>query len=596
VPEDLSLSAPEGLDEPAGARRASPEFAELRELLLGWETQEIEDLRRRIDEIGLTPEQLSEYLPEAIAMSAAGDDKLARALAPTLEGAIAESVQRNPRRIADAIYPILGPAIRKAIADTMAGIVNTINRAIEHSLSWQGLKWRVEAWRTGVPYAQVVIKHGLVYRVEQAFLIHDETGLLLAHVTVPDLQQQDPDLVSGMLTAIRDIARDSLDAGADAGLRKSLIGECTVLVEAGPHARLAAVVRGQPPDDLTDRLQGILELIHLQYGRALQQFEGDASAFEPTKPLLEGCLETVVATDRPRRLGWAPRVAWAVLALAIVVLLVLMVRGSRRWHRAVALVENEPGIVLVEANHSFRSWRFSGLRDPLARDPMALLDSAGLTPRRLNQQWEPYLSFDPELVAARARHMLGAPASVTLAFEGGVLEGHGSAPASWIGRVSRSPSVVPGVADVDLSAVTPEFSPELVDLVRGIEARRVRFAAGSSALDGTASASIAAVSREYLALQTLAGDLDYVAVLKLIGRTDSTGSNETNQALSQLRAESVARALTATGVPSASLEPTGIGTTHPVPAGSVVDAATENRSVSFAVRLQPAAGRQGDQE
>ena len=596
MPEDLPPSAPDGLAEPVDAARVSPEFAELRELLLGWETQEIEELRRRLDESGLTPEQLSAYLPEAIALSAASDDKLARALSPTLEGAIAESVQRNPRRIADAIYPILGPAIRKAIADTMAGIVSTINRAIEHSLSWQGLKWRLEAWRTGVPYAQVVIKHGLVYRVEQVFLIHDETGLLLAHVSVPDLQQQDPDLVSGMLTAIRDIARDSLDAGADAGLRKSLIGERTVLVEAGPHARLAVVVRGQPPDDLTDRLQGILELIHLQYGRALQQFDGDASAFEPTKPLLEGCLETVVATDRPRRLGWAPRVAWAVLAIAIVVFAVLLVRGSRRWHRAVALVENEPGIVLVEASRSFRSWRLSGLRDPLARDPVALLDSAELTPRRLDQHWEPYLSFDPELVAARARSMLDAPESVSLDFEDGTLEMRGSAPASWIGRVSRSPLVVPGVAQVDLSAVTPEFPSEVVDLVRSIEVRRVRFAAGSPALDGTASASIAAVSGEYSALRILAGDLGYVAVLELIGRTDSTGSNETNQVLSQLRAESVARALVARGVPSASLEPTGIGTTQPVPAAPAADAATENRSVSFAVRLQPAAGRQGDRE
>ncbi len=200
-----------GLD--ASEERSDPlrsaEFAELRRLLLSYEQHELEELRQRIEAMGLTPEELAEHLPEAVALRTGSDEKLARALAPTLEGAFTESVHRNPDQIATAIYPILGPAIRKAIADTMAGLVNTINRAFEHSLSWQGIKWRLEAWRTGVSYAQVVIKHGLVYRVEEVYLIHAQTGLLLASVTVEDLEAQDPDVISGMLTAIRDFVRDS---------------------------------------------------------------------------------------------------------------------------------------------------------------------------------------------------------------------------------------------------------------------------------------------------------------------------------------------------------------------------------------------------
>ena len=102
--------------------------------------------------------------------------------------------------------------IRKAIAETMAALVRSINSAVEHSLSPRGIKWRIESWRTGVPYAQVVIKHALIYRVEQAFLIHAETGLLLAHATAPGLQVPDADLISGMLTAIQDFVSDSFGA------------------------------------------------------------------------------------------------------------------------------------------------------------------------------------------------------------------------------------------------------------------------------------------------------------------------------------------------------------------------------------------------
>jgi len=82
-------------------------------------------------------------------------------------------------------------------------LTDTINRAIEHSFSPQGIRWRIESWRTGVPFAQIVMRHALVYRVEQVLLVHAETGLLLAHV--PDGALGDADLVSSMLTAIGDL-------------------------------------------------------------------------------------------------------------------------------------------------------------------------------------------------------------------------------------------------------------------------------------------------------------------------------------------------------------------------------------------------------
>ena len=145
----------------------APEFDELRELLLGADRRRTEDLEARLDAQALTPEQIADKLPEAIIMRGRRDKQLARALAPTVQSAISESVRRRPGDFADAIFPILGPAIRKAIAETMAELVGSINRAVEHSFSPRGLKWRFEALRTGTPYAQVVLRHALLYRVEQ---------------------------------------------------------------------------------------------------------------------------------------------------------------------------------------------------------------------------------------------------------------------------------------------------------------------------------------------------------------------------------------------------------------------------------------------
>ena len=245
------------------------EFAALRHLLVGPEQNRLEELATELRDRHVSAADLAEHLPEAIVLRGKRDRQIGRALAPTVETALRESIRKNPREIATAIFPILGPAIRKAIAETMSALVRSINSAVEHSLSPRGIKWRIESWRTGVPYPQVVIKHALVYRVEQAFLIHAEGGLLIAHATTPGLQVPDADLISGMLSAIQDFVRDSFRPGEGATLRTFSVGDHTVQVEAGPMALLAVVIKGEAPEAVRRKQQDTLEMIHLQFAEPL---------------------------------------------------------------------------------------------------------------------------------------------------------------------------------------------------------------------------------------------------------------------------------------------------------------------------------------
>ena len=54
--------------------------------------------------------------------------------------------------------------------------------------------------------------HSLLYRAEQIFLIHRETGLVLSHVVGPAVATQDPAMVAGMLSAIQQFVKDSFDS------------------------------------------------------------------------------------------------------------------------------------------------------------------------------------------------------------------------------------------------------------------------------------------------------------------------------------------------------------------------------------------------
>jgi OOP family OmpA-OmpF porin len=571
--------------------RGAEELGELRELLVGRERRELDDLRRRVEAHRLSPHELADHLPEALAERAGRDDHLALALSSTIEKGLLESVERNPQPIATAVYPVIGPAIRMALAEAMAGLVQTINRAIEHSLSPRGVKWRLESWRTGVPFAQVVLRHALLYRVEQVFLIHRESGLLLAHANAEDLAAQDADLVSGMLTAIRDFTQDSFGAGPGAALRNFAVGQVTVFVEAGPRALLAAAVRGHAPPALRLRLEETLETVHLQYAGALGGFDGETTPFETARPLLAGCLETVLSTDRPAARSAAPRIAWSLLLLAVVGFAAWRIVEARRWSAAVAQLEREPGIVVVSADRGGGRWRFSGLRDPLAADPAALLAASGGSPQRVEMSFEPFLSFDPRLVRARAQRALAPPPSVELEVQGDTLIARGAAPGPWIAAAARQASAIPGIGRFDASALAASLPEALARRQGELEELQVLFASGSAALDDAAEAVLRQLGESYLGLRREAGELGYRAGLELTGRTDQSGSNERNRLLSVERAEVARRRLVELGVPADQVAARGIGSAEPLPGPDAGSASRRNRSVSVRIGLDGVEGR-----
>ncbi len=259
--------------------RVDPRLEQLRTLLVGREIESLSRLSRQIDD----PEQLagaiSRVLPAAITQASGRDGTLGEVLAPAVERATQSSIRSNPHTLVNILYPLILHAIRKSIGDAIDATFQSLNESLKYSLSWRGLKWRWEAWRTGVPFAAVVLKHTLVFQVEHAFLIHRHTGLLIAHVAAEEAVSQDPQIVSSMLVAIQDFVRDSFSGASQQGLDALRLGELTLWSESGPFAALVAVIRGNPPESLHDTLRDVLSRIHAARAGALEAFSGDSSGF-----------------------------------------------------------------------------------------------------------------------------------------------------------------------------------------------------------------------------------------------------------------------------------------------------------------------------
>ena len=78
------------------------------------------------------------------------------------------------------------------------------------------------------------------------------------------------------------------------------------------------------------------------------------------------------------------------------------------------------------------------------------------------------------------------------------------------------------------------------------------------------------------------------ATVSIIGHTDSTGVEGTNQVLSKQRAATIATLLAHPGVPADALAPRGVGTTQPLRTEDTEEGRHLNRSVTFTVTLTPA--------
>ena len=358
------------------------ELEEIRHLLLRREQRELREIQGRLSDKEQRAQDVSSILPHAVKMSTARGSELTNALRPVVEGSVRDSIEKRPEIFVDALHPIIGSVVRRSLAESLRNLLQSFNQTLEHTFSWQGLKWRVEAWRTGRSFAEVVMLRSLIFRVEQLFLIHRETSLSLLHVSAEASTTQDSDMMAGMLSAIQDFARDSFQTGQEAALEEFRVGELQVWIAPGRHAYLAAVIRGNPPRDLRTLLEETIDSAHVLRAKELARFQGDASEFESLRPELETCLRAQY--DKPKAEGKRSRHAWIALVAVASLLVAAWVVNQRReaqWNDFIGSLRAQPGIAVTEAEREWTgSSRIAGLRDPLAADPVALARAAKLDP------------------------------------------------------------------------------------------------------------------------------------------------------------------------------------------------------------------------
>jgi hypothetical protein len=525
---------------------------ELRALILDPDRERIRAIERKLASPALHVEDVAKVLPEAITRRAASDERLGAALGPVVGEAIKASVRRDPQPLVDAIFPVMGPAIRRAISNALGELVQSLNTTLEHTVSLRGLAWRWEAMRTGKSFGEVVLSHSLLFRVEQLFVIHRESGLLIEHRTAPGVQALAPDLVASMMTALRDFARDSFSVSEQQGLDSLALGDLTVWAESGPGAILAAVIRGQPPLALRETMQQALEEVHLAHADEIERFGATGVPFAIRDGILERCLVSQ-ASESSRSGQWRTVLLGVAVLAAVGWCAVPRVMEQRRFDGYLDQLRREPGVVVGSAGRADGRFVLTGLRDPLARDPIALAAAAGIDSARLSAKWEPYIALRPEFVVRRAQALLHPSPRTTLRLAGDTLVPGGVASAAWRAEAQRLALAVPGVGALRLTELADSAEVALRATADSIETITFDYPLGGTTPVVAQAARIDSLASRLRRFLDDAARGERSARIELIGLADSVGTEEANVALRRARADRMRSALQARGVTVQSL-------------------------------------------
>lgn len=521
-------------------------------ILLGAEYEELLALKRRFENREELTEDIARIIAEALEARSMLDNRVSEVLAPTIDQAITSSIDQDPKKLAESLYPIMGPAIRKSITETLQQMLDNFNQLLEQSLSPQSLKWRFDAWRTGRSYSEMVLLNTLEYDVEQVFLIHLETSLLIRHAYSETAEQRDPDMVSSMFSAIQDFIQDSFSVSEDDVLDTLRLGELNVVLQRGPTAILAVVVRGSVPEQLRTRLKTTSEQIYRKKKQALKSYSGDPDDFQDLDIDLQEILAQRHNRDAEKR--EIPWLALVSILAGLAVATYFYYEASLKQEALQAKIDafhTTPGVVVLSSEISDDTATVFALVDPLVRDPEALLgiDKATI-------QSAPYFSAENEILTQRTAERLKPAKTTRITVHDGVLLLSGTATRQWMREAITMAMSITGIESIDQSELKV-VNPLLDELGAKTDAiTSFRYVFDKEAFD---------ISSDDPQIPQLASDLSRIGELReseglnsasfdVVGYTDDSGSTRLNRRIGLQRAQNLVNALRMHGITTDKIE------------------------------------------
>ena len=366
----------------------------LKSLLLKEELEVLNRLKEKVLSQEQFTEEVAKVLAKALKRAEKNDANLQKALYPPIKKGVLRAFSESKQSIIDSLLPIMGTLIRKTVSNSIKKIVADINRVLEQRLSLKHLKWRWQAYKAGISYAEIVFQKTIRYQVQELFLINRNNGLLIEHAGDDDLLK-DNNAISAMLTVIQDFIRDSLQS-PNADLLSTEIGDKVILISTGPQAFLASIIKGSPTERLKEKSQKLIENVHAQFSFELAQ-EDSYRNLPRLNEYLKKHLVLKNITESNKKINWVP---WVLIPLIFISgLSYLAYKRLQQFNAIVDKASHVDGFYLQSVKRQNKGFVISGLLDPLA-------DVSHLKTENIRLETRPFVSLDDSILEKRVQIVL----------------------------------------------------------------------------------------------------------------------------------------------------------------------------------------------
>ena len=209
---------------------------------------------------------------------------MAEALGPLMGSAIRQQIRTQKDDIVDALYPVIGETISKSVSEA----INELIRNLDQRMRRRSPAEKIAAQLQGISAGELFFRDNLPYQVLRVFIIHRNSGLLLAQTSPSGELHADLDMISGMLTAIREFAKDSL--GEEGELNEIKHGEEFILLQTSQEIYVAAVLSGTMPQGYNALSRLVVSEINAKHERELHNFDGNMDNLPPLEDELRPLL------------------------------------------------------------------------------------------------------------------------------------------------------------------------------------------------------------------------------------------------------------------------------------------------------------------
>ncbi|MGD1702976.1 OmpA family protein [Dapis sp. BLCC M229] len=482
--------------------------------------------------------------------------QISQALAPEMGTVIKDQISLEQNSIVDALYPVIGSTISKYMTEA----IREINDKISDTFSFKGIRRKIQAIFQGVSEGELMLSEIMVFTVQAVFLIHKESGLVIAEAQQSGREKLESEMVAGMLTAIRSFVNDCIVQSGDISeLNEIEYGDSKIILEVAGHCYLAVVIKGEPNKSFIKELRQTLSNIVIDYGRDIKNFAGDPDTIPNSiKLLLKALIDIDVQENQKLSVSQPPTALLIIFGL--IVSLILIPWGIYQYYsRVYRNVEvrttqgwaNIPELAFYSLNAEVKrgSLTLTGrlpnqnLRNQAVEIAQKQADLYNL--ELDNQIVAIEIPPDPSEVSGEVERMTKAlnqmeGVSITSNYTEDKVTVKGTVmDMADTQKIIRKIEQVPGVQSV---ITTIKLSPLKLKT-------RIYFDLGSAKLEPTYAETMAEI-KEFLSQYPQKH-------LRIIGHTDRTGNPESNQKLAIQRANIVRDALVKQGVEARRLQVTG---------------------------------------